>query len=92
LSQVTYKPSHSSCENDSLFVGDTDNLRQRIERHFDTGGTSLLPDWLDDWGGRLISLGILPTPKIGPTDRKIVELGAVHAFKPIFNYVGGRAA
>lgn len=80
------------CEGDSLFVGDTDNLRQRIERHFDTGGTSGLPDWLYDRGGKAISLGILPTPQVGPTDRKIVELGAVHALKPFFNYGGGRAA
>ena len=80
------------CEDDSLFVGDTDNLRQRIERHFDTGGASLLPDWLYDRGSRVISLGILPTPQIGPTERKIVELGAVNAFRPHFKYGGGRAA
>ena len=80
------------CEDDSLFIGDTDNLRQRIERHFDTGGASVLPDWLYDRRGRVIGLGILPTPKIGPTERKIVELGAVNAFRPFFNYGGGRAA
>lgn len=80
------------CEDASLFVGDTDNLRQRIERHLDSGGTSGLPDWLYDRGGRAINLGILPTPDIGPTDRKVVELGTVLAFRPLFNYVGGRVA
>lgn len=80
------------CDNKSLFVGDTDNLRHRIERHFDTGGTSGLPDWLYDRGGRVISLGILPTPDIGPTDRKIAELGTILALKPLFNYGGDRAA
>lgn len=80
------------CEDDSLFLGDTDNLRQRIERHFDTGGTSGLPDWLYDRGGRTISLGIFPTPQVGPTDRKIIELGAVNALNPFFNYGGGRVA
>ena len=80
------------CEDASLFVGDTDNLRQRIERHFDSGGTSGLPDWLYDRGGKAISLGILPTPEVGPTERKIVELGAVLALRPLFNYDGGRVA
>ena len=71
------------CEDESLFIGETDNLRQRIERHFDAGGTHGLPDWLYDSGSRVISLGIVPTPKISPTERKIIELGAIHTFTAV---------
>jgi hypothetical protein len=80
------------CEDEPLFVGETDNLRQRIERHFDLGGASGLPDWLYDRGSRSISLGIIPLPNVPPTERKIFELGEIHAFKPFFNYVRGRVA
>ena len=80
------------CENDSIFIGETDNLRQRIERHFDSGGKTGIPDWLYDCGARSMYLGIVPTPGVSPTNRKIVELGEVHRFKPLFNYIGGRAA
>ncbi len=80
------------CEYDSLFIGQTDNLRHRVERHFDGGGKAGIPDWLYDPGSRGISLGIVTTPGVSPTDRKIVELGAVLTYKPYFNYVGTKAA
>jgi len=80
------------CEDDSLFVGDTDNLRHRIERHFESGGEDGLPDWLYHHGSKGISLGIIPMPDVTPTSRKITELGAVNKYKPLFNYVGNRVA
>ncbi len=80
------------CEDQPLFIGETDNLRQRIEKHFDFGGANAIPAWLYDSHAKPISLGIVPTPKITLTDRKIIELGAIHTFQPIFNYIGGRAA
>src|SRR5262249_42228682 len=80
------------CEDESLFVGETDNLRRRIERHFDTSGSQGLPDWLYDRGSRVISLSFVPTPEISPTERKIIELAAVSRLTPYFNYLGGRVA
>jgi hypothetical protein len=80
------------CEDDSLFIGETNNLRSRVERHFDSGGDSGIPDWLYDRHQRPVSLGLLPMPKATPTNRKILELGAIKRFLPIFNYVGSRAA
>ena len=80
------------CEDDSLFIGETDNLRHRVERHFDGGGKAGIPAWLYDPGSRGISLGIATTPGVSPTDRKIVELGAVLTYKPYFNYVGTKVA
>lgn len=80
------------CGEDSLFIGETDNLRGRIERHFDTSQSSGLPKWLYDTGSRTINLGILPVPKVTATNRKIVELGEIHKYRPFFNYFGSRAA
>jgi site-specific DNA-methyltransferase (adenine-specific) len=80
------------CDNESLFVGDTDNLRHRIEKHFDTGGINGLPDWLYDTRSRVVSLGVFPMPNVTSTSRKIVELGAIQRLRPLFNYIGSRAA
>jgi len=80
------------CEDESLFVGETDNLRQRIERHFDTSESLGLPDWLYDRGSRVINLSFVPTPEVSPTERKIIELGTVHRLTPCFNYLGGQVA
>tara|TARA_R110002111_G_scaffold100976_6_gene156532 strand:- start:94405 stop:95577 length:1173 start_codon:yes stop_codon:yes gene_type:complete len=78
------------CEDDSLFVGETNNLRQRIERHFESAGDEGLPDWLYQRGAKSINLGIVPMPTVSPTSRKIVELGAIKRYKPLFNYLGSR--
>ena len=80
------------CDDDSLFIGETDDLRHRMERHFDGGGKAGIPGWMYDPGSRGISLGIIPTPGVSPTDRKIIELGAVLTYKPYFNYVGTKVA
>jgi hypothetical protein len=80
------------CENESIFVGETDDLRRRIERHFNFGGRSGVPNWLYDPGSRPISLGIVPTPDLTPVERKIMELGVVNSFTPLLNYIGCRVA
>lgn len=80
------------CEDQPLFIGETNNLRERIEKHFDSGGKTGIPDWLYDSHAKTISLGIVPTPEVSPTDRKIIELGAIYAFQPFFNYCGNRVA
>jgi site-specific DNA-methyltransferase (adenine-specific) len=49
------------CDDSSIFIGDTDNLRGRIERHFDSGGQTGIPKWLYDCGRRAMSLGIVAT-------------------------------
>jgi site-specific DNA-methyltransferase (adenine-specific) len=80
------------CDDQPIFIGETDNLRHRIERHFDTGGQAGIPDWLFDRGSKTMTLAIVPTVGVSPTERKIVELGAVNKFRPFFNYVGCRVA
>jgi len=79
-------------EDQPLFIGETDNLRQRIGKHFDSSAQLGIPDWLYDSRAKTITLGIVPTPKVSPADRKIIELGAIQAFQPLFNYCSGRVA
>jgi site-specific DNA-methyltransferase (adenine-specific) len=81
-------------QDESLFVGETDNLRNRIERHFDVSGHRGLPEWLFDKRRNPITLGMLPMPGIRATERKVVEVGTVNRLQPYFNYIGsiGEAA
>jgi site-specific DNA-methyltransferase (adenine-specific) len=77
------------CEDESLFVSHTDNLRRRIERHFDSSNSRGVPDWLYDSGSRSIHLGIVPMPRVTTGDRKIVELKAVSTYEPLLNVPAG---
>ncbi len=74
------------CDDESLFIGETDNLRHRIERHFETGGIHGLPDWLYDTRSRPMTLAILPLPQTTASNRKIIECAEVRRFRPFFNY------
>lgn len=80
------------CEEESLFIGETENLRHRLERHFEGGGPQGLPEWLYERGSRVISLCVVPTPALTPVERKIIEVGAVQTYEPHFNYVVGQRA
>lgn len=80
------------CDNEALFIGETDDLRNRISRHYASAGKSGIPDWLYDCGKRQMSLGVIRTPDISATTRKVTELGAILNFKPVFNILAGQAA
>lgn len=76
----------------NIYIGETDNLRHRIEHHFESGGgKSLLPEWLFEARKNEVQLGILP---LGTTVlheyRKTLELGCIGRFQPPLNYINGQ--
>jgi site-specific DNA-methyltransferase (adenine-specific) len=77
------------CDDEAIFLGETDNLRHRIERHFDTSEDRGLPDWLYDPGRRAVRLGIAHLPGIRSTTRRAMELRGIRDLRPIFNYLYG---
>lgn len=77
------------CEEDAIFLGETDNLRHRIERHFEAGGDKGLPDWLYDPGRKAVRLQIANLPGVRATTRKAMELKAIRELHPLFNYLYG---
>ncbi len=79
------------CEDEAIFFGETDNLRHRIERHFDASDSKGLPDWLYDPGRKSVRLEIARLPGIRATTRKAMELRAIREFSPILNYVYGHS-
>lgn len=79
------------CEDDALFVGETNNLRHRIEQHFDQSETKGVPDWLYDSGRKAVSLGIVSLPAIEHTNRKLLELRTIASLHPIFNLIASKS-
>ena len=74
----------------AIFVGDTSNLRHRIERHLEFGGESGLPQWLDNMQRERVEIGIISLEPSAPYgDRQRIELGAIKSLRPVFN-VGPR--
>lgn len=69
----------------SLFIGETENLRNRIERHFDCSHQLGIPDWIYDSGRHPIELGIAESSSKGSV-RKISELRAIVEYSPLLNY------
>lgn len=75
---------------DVIFIGETQDLRHRIERHFESSASHGLPEWL--YGGpEPIQLGIRPLPGVNQTTRKAMELNAIRTLKPRFNYLDPQA-
>jgi hypothetical protein len=75
------------CEDEAVFLGETANLRHRIERHFETAGTKGLPEWLYDPGRRALQLQIAALPGVRSATRKAMELRTIGELHPIFNYM-----
>jgi len=74
----------------ALYVGETDNLRHRVEQHFESAqGKSLLPDWLSDVPRNQLQLGVLP---LGVNTlsgyRRTLELGCIGEYRPRLNCTG----
>jgi site-specific DNA-methyltransferase (adenine-specific) len=76
-----------------LYVGETDNLRHRIEHHFESaGGKALLPEWLFDVRRDDVQLGVLSLDANTRHEyRKTLELGCIGKYRPPLNYVSGQA-
>jgi site-specific DNA-methyltransferase (adenine-specific) len=77
-------------EDEAIFVGETTNLRRRIEKHFAASSSLGLPEWL--YSGHDIQLGIRSLPGISQTARKAMELKVIQALKPKFNILDLMAA
>ena len=69
----------------SIFVGETDNLRHRIERHIEYCGSSCFPNWLYRPKSGPVRLGIVSLPGKEEPARRPLELALIKELKPIFN-------
>jgi site-specific DNA-methyltransferase (adenine-specific) len=71
---------------DYIFIGQTDNLRRRIERHLAVSGHRGLPSWLWDAGGQPLELSIASTPSLSKKTREAMEILLVREHHPVLNF------
>ena len=76
-------------DDDAIFVSHTDNLRNRIERHFESSDSRGLPERIYDDRKRGLELALVPTPRLKLADRKRVELKTVFEYQPLLNVPAG---
>jgi len=78
-------------EDDSIFIGETEDLRNRIERHFECSESQGIPDWVYHQQKSPLELGIVVFESAKSTMRKISELRAISEFSPLLNYMTSAA-
>jgi DNA-binding XRE family transcriptional regulator len=75
-------------EEQPLFVGDTGNIRRRIELHLQNGEGNVLPDWvLAGRGLKELILGVRPMPDSDPHAVDVSELRAKMTLRPPLNFI-----
>ncbi len=69
-----------------VFLGQTDNLRHRLERHMEISSSRGLPDWLWDTRKFPLSLEVASLPNITKSSRQAMELLLVKKWNPVLNF------
>ncbi len=75
-----------SSDKNRVFMGQTNNLRHRFERHMESSQSCGLPDWLWDIKAEPLRFGVAPLPGFGRGLRQRIELMFIKKWKPILNY------
>ena len=69
-----------------VFVGQTDNLRHRVEKHMEISSSRGLPDWLWDTKKYPLEIGVATMPSITRGIRQALELSLVQKWHPLLNF------
>jgi len=75
-----------SSDKHRVFMGQTDNLRHRFERHMEGSKSCGLPDWLWDIKAEPLRIGVAPLPGFGRGVRQRIELSFIKKWMPLLNY------
>jgi site-specific DNA-methyltransferase (adenine-specific) len=74
-----------SCEDERVFLGQTDNLRHRIDRHMEVSASHGLPDWLWDTKKKPLQISVAGLPEITKSVRQKMEVLLVKMWAPLLN-------
>lgn len=74
-----------SSEDDRVFLGQTDNLRHRMDRHMQVSASRGLPDWLWDTDRKPLQIWVAGLPEIVRSIRQKMEVMLVKKWHPLLN-------
>jgi site-specific DNA-methyltransferase (adenine-specific) len=72
-----------SSSDNPVFLSQTDNLRHRMERHFQVSDSRGLPAWL--WDGGPLDLSVAEMPGVAKARRQQTEILLVRQLHPVMN-------
>ncbi|MDA8378680.1 MAG: GIY-YIG nuclease family protein [Planctomycetia bacterium] len=73
-----------SSQGKPVYLSQTENLRQRLERHMDVSRSLGLPDWL--WHEGPLDLSLTEAPGLLRASRQKAEILLIKQLRPILNY------
>ena len=74
-----------SSEYERVFLGQTDNLRHRIEKHMEVSYSHGLPDWLWNTKKKPLSISVAELPSTTRSIRQKLEVVLVRQWQPFLN-------
>lgn len=74
-----------SAEDERVFLGQTDNLHHRIDRHMEVSASHGLPNWLWDTKRKPLQISISGLPQINRSIRQKMEILLVKMWHPLLN-------
>ncbi|MBW1792200.1 MAG: toxin-antitoxin system HicB family antitoxin [Deltaproteobacteria bacterium] len=75
-----------SSEDRRIFIGQTDNLRHRMEKHLEVSHSRGLPDWLWDTKRYPFNIEFALFPSVTRSLRQAMELSLVKKWQPLLNF------
>lgn len=74
-----------SSKDERVYLGQTDNLRHRFERHMEVSASRGLPDWLWDTKKKPLQISVAELPGVSRSDRQKIEVSLVKQWQPLLN-------
>jgi len=74
-----------SSKDERVYLGQTDNLRHRFERHMEVSASRGLPDWLWNTKKKPLQISVAELPGVSRSDRQKMEVSLVKQLKPLLN-------
>lgn len=75
-----------SSDDQRVFIGQTDDLRHRVEKHMDVSSSHGLPEWLWDTKKYPLRMGIASLPGVKRSMRQTIELSLIKEWRPQLNF------
>lgn len=79
-----------SSEDDRVYLGQTNNLQHRIQRHMEVSESRGLPDWLWNTKKKPLRISVAELPGVTRSERQRIEVMLVKSWQPLLNL--GRVA
>jgi hypothetical protein len=74
-----------SSKDERVYLGQTDNLRHRFERHMEVSASRGLPDWLWNTKKKPLQISVAELPGVTRSDRQKMEVSLVKQWQPLLN-------